>query len=237
MATMQRRHSSIPPEAQAMFAAIASLPTLPKERQREMLFEYARTRDSKLEARIVEANLRFVTSIILQDWRNMSLRLPLADLVQEGSLGLLHALRKFEPERGLAFTTYAVWWIRARVRWAVKESLSPVKIDRNRIALSAIGLPISISTESPELMEKVLPAIEPPSAEELDQARRVERYEVLMKKRLSPRERTVLHFRARGMTLQALGDQFGLSRERVRQIERQAITKVKKGLREGTEAA
>ena len=84
-------------------------------------------RDGDLEAahRLVCANLRFVVKVAME-YRGYGLRLP--DLVQEGNIGLMQAVRKFDPERGLRLITYAVWWIRATIQSYIMKSWSLVKI-------------------------------------------------------------------------------------------------------------
>ncbi len=81
--------------------------------------------DSAAGHRLVNANLRFVVKIA-NEYRSSGL--PMADLVQEGNLGLMKAVSKFDPERGLRLISYAVWWIRAYVQAYVLRSWSLVRI-------------------------------------------------------------------------------------------------------------
>jgi RNA polymerase sigma-32 factor len=78
--------------------------------EHDVAVRFAETRDPKLAARLVQANLRLVLKVALE--YRMSRR-NLTDLIQEGNLGLLHAVEKYDPHRGVKLATYAVWWIRA----------------------------------------------------------------------------------------------------------------------------
>src|SRR5882757_8782223 len=81
-----------------------------REHEHEVATEYRRTGDAHLAQQLVEANLRLVIKIAAEYSRFQG---NLADLVQEGNLGLLDAVSRFEPERGVRLVSYAGWWIRA----------------------------------------------------------------------------------------------------------------------------
>ncbi len=76
----------------------------------------ARAGDFAARQSMIEHNLRLVVSIAK---RYLGRGVPLSDLIEEGNLGLMHAIEKFEPERGFRFTTYATWWVRQSVERAV----------------------------------------------------------------------------------------------------------------------
>jgi len=89
---------------------------------------YARLADSGDEAarqRMIESNLRLVVKI---SRRYLNRGLPLLDLIEEGNLGLIHAVKKFDPERGFRFSTYATWWIRQAIERAVMNQSRTVRL-------------------------------------------------------------------------------------------------------------
>ena len=81
--------------------------------------------DFAARQRLIEHNLRLVVSIA-KHYTNRGLALP--DLIEEGNLGLIHALNKFDPERGFRFTTYATWWIRQAVERAIMNQSRTVRL-------------------------------------------------------------------------------------------------------------
>ncbi|MDR0563711.1 MAG: RNA polymerase sigma factor RpoS [Azoarcus sp.] len=84
-------------------------------------------RKGNFEARqtMIECNLRLVVAIAK---RYLNRGIPLLDLVEEGNLGLIHALEKFEPERGFRFSTYATWWIRQSIERAIMNQARTVRL-------------------------------------------------------------------------------------------------------------
>jgi len=101
---------------------VRSIPRLSREAEHELALA-ARTGDTDAGHRLVEANLRFVVAVALQ-YRRYGI--PISELIAEGSLGLILAVRKFDPERGTRFVTYAGYWIRAYVLDLVVKSASLV---------------------------------------------------------------------------------------------------------------
>jgi RNA polymerase sigma-32 factor len=101
---------------------VRSLPRLDRETEHQLAVQ-VRTGDSQAAHRLVEANLRFAVAVALQ-YRRYGI--PLSELIAEASLGLMLAVRKFDPDRGTRFVTYAGYWIRAYVLDLVVRSASLV---------------------------------------------------------------------------------------------------------------
>ena len=85
----------------------------------------ARAGDFEARQTMIERNLRLVVSIA-KHYANRGL--PLLDLIEEGNLGLIHALGKFEPERGFRFSTYATWWIRQTIERALINQARTIRL-------------------------------------------------------------------------------------------------------------
>lgn len=236
--------------------------------------ERARGKARRARERFVRANLRLTVSIARR-YRNRDL--PLIDLVQEGNLGLIKAVHRFDQTRGFRFSTYAHWWIRQAIERAVinrgrlirlpvhiieqrrvlkkahqqllnetgeepeLEALAQLSgLDENRIQeLQATGLGDALSLDEPlpdYPQRKLLDIIRDPEAPAIDDAlireNTSEKVRDLMK-HLSETERDVLmkRFGLEGddpLTLEEIGHQYGLSRERIRQIQVQGLQKMRR---------
>ena len=81
--------------------------------------------DQSARQRMIESNLRLVVKI---SRRYLNRGLPLLDLIEEGNLGLIHAVKKFDPERGFRFSTYATWWIRQTIERAIMNQSRTVRL-------------------------------------------------------------------------------------------------------------
>ena len=81
--------------------------------------------DESARQRMIESNLRLVVKIAR---RYINRGLPLLDLIEEGNLGLIHAVKKFDPERGFRFSTYATWWIRQTIERAIMNQSGTVRL-------------------------------------------------------------------------------------------------------------
>lgn len=116
MAPPQRPLRTITADALASYLAdVRRTPLLSPDEEAALGRRMAQGDDSAINE-LVEHNLRFVVQVAL---RYQGHGLPLADLINEGNLGLMHAARKFDPTRGTRFITYAVWWIRQAIMHAL----------------------------------------------------------------------------------------------------------------------
>ncbi|MBO5566593.1 MAG: sigma-70 family RNA polymerase sigma factor [Succinivibrio sp.] len=106
------------------FNSIRKYPLLTQEEEAE-ISKKARAGDKAATDTMITSNLRLVAKIA-RDYRNRGL--PLLDLIEEGNLGLIHAVKKFEPERGFRFSTYATWWIRQRIEQAIMSQSRIVRL-------------------------------------------------------------------------------------------------------------
>lgn len=224
------------------------------------------------KAELIRANLRLVVSIA----RQYSYRgLPMADLVQEGNLGLMRAVEKFDHTRGFKFSTYASWWIRQAVIRAIESQVRTIRIPIyklevvNRVKqtqkalfqklgrdatigeiaealemraddvdqlLSLVKEPMSLDAQvSDESDSSIIDFIENPEADcpsdEVECAALREQIEDALAS-LAPREEKVVRMRygigeAAQYSLEEIGSRFGLTRERIRQIEIKALRKLR----------
>ncbi len=250
------------------FSEISRHPLLSREEEERLTREYHETRDPQVASQIVLANLRLVVKIALdfqKFWRRNFL-----DLVQEGNIGLMQAVRKFDPYRGVKFSYYASFWIRAYILKFIMDNWRLVKIgttqaqrklfynlqkEKNRLlALGYEPVPKLIS-ERMNVSEKDVIDMESrmgshefsldspvssegedthldflPSANEDVETQVIDRqiHDRLAGELdafalgLTGKEKVIFERRLlteEPATLQELGKEFGLSRERVRQIE------------------
>jgi RNA polymerase primary sigma factor len=116
MTTLQQPLRPITPDALTSYLAeVRHTPLLSPDAEAALGRRLAQGDEHALHE-LVEHNLRFVVQVAL---KYQGHGLPLADLINEGNLGLLHAARKFDPTRGTRFITYAVWWIRQAIMHAL----------------------------------------------------------------------------------------------------------------------
>ena len=211
--------------------------------QDQFAASYHRTKDPRLERKLVEANLRLVVKIACDSDR--SRRRQLADLVQEGCLGLIEAIRRFDPAKGAHFSTYAGFWIRAFVMRHIMDNVRVFRVVRTRaqrvaffageVGASEVSLDASSGLNDRPLHE----VLAEPHASPLDLVEAAElakkvREEVAgLEGRLHRREATILRERllaAEPRPLREVGRNLSISGERVRQIEATLVATLRVGL-------
>jgi RNA polymerase primary sigma factor len=249
---------------QAYLRDINTIPLLSREAEIELATR-AQAGDQEALEKLIVGNLRYVVSIAR---RYLGYGVSLADLINEGNIGLIQAVKRFDPTRGVKLITYAVWWIRQAITQALAEQggviALPVKhLEKLRKVLGGyrrFTQHIGVEPSSEELAEEldlpagevesilhvyrhlsldtpigeeggksfldILPSTTAPSGEEayINVTLTQEIQELLS--HLPPREQQILRLRF-GMggepkTLEEIGGMLGLTRERVRQIEKQA---------------
>ncbi len=109
----------------AYMAEVSRHPLLTREEEQELATRYARTGDRDAAWKLVTANLRLVVKIAREYHRGV---FQLLDLIQEGNVGLMQAVKKFDPLKGVKLSTYAAWWIRAYVIRFIMDNWRQVKL-------------------------------------------------------------------------------------------------------------
>ena len=104
---------------------ISQFPLLTNEEEKELAYKWVKNGDTKAAQKLVTSHLRLVAKIAM-GYKGYGL--PIFDLISEGNLGLMQAVKKFDPDKGFRLATYAIWWIRASVQEYVLHSWSLVKI-------------------------------------------------------------------------------------------------------------
>jgi RNA polymerase sigma-32 factor len=255
-----------------------SLPTLSAEEEGDLTRAWATERDEAALQKLVSAHLRMVIS---QATRYRSYGLALPDLVQEGTVGLMQAAERFDPDRQVRFSTYAIWWIRAAIQDYVLRNWSVVRVGtthaekrlffnlrrlRAKIAQSGSGTlnpqqvsllaeELNVSLDVIENIDARLSArdcsVNEPFGEngdgewqdliaderatpeeqvtaELDSQTR-SRWLAAAMRELPGREQIIIrkrHLAENGATLEDLSHELGVSKERVRQLEKRALGKL-----------
>ena len=256
-------------------------PVLSREAEHELAVRYAQTGDLDAAYRLVASNLRLVVKIAYE-YRRAAFNV--LDLIQEGNVGLMNAVKKYDPFKGVKLSTYAAWWIRAYILRFVMDNWRMVKLGttqaqrklffnlrKEQQKLAAEGFDpgpkllaerLNVSEREIEEMDRrlggdefsidvpmsseegsatygdrlALPA--PAADEELanEELKRVLREELAeFAKTLEGKERFIFEKRMMSdepLTLQEIGDQFGVSRERARQIEAKLVGKLRARMQE-----
>ena len=254
---------------------IGANPLLTADEERA-LTRKVKTGDFDARQTMIERNLRLVVNIA-KHYLNRGI--PLLDLVEEGNLGLMHALEKFDPERGFRFSTYATWWIRQNIERAIMNQSRTIRLpvhvvkELNQVLrcqrrLEARGegdssieriaaelektpedvrrlLSLSEHTASLDAPLDIDPAlsigesIADDQTESPDAQIHTSKVEGLVRDwigALNEKQRTVIRHRygideCEMMTLEELVSQLGLTRERVRQIQLEALGQLRRSIR------
>jgi RNA polymerase sigma-32 factor len=264
---------------------IKRFPVLSAEEEFMLAKSYLDHGESEAAHKLVTSHLRLVAKIAMQ-YRGYGL--PVADLISEGNLGLMKAVKKFDPDKGFRLSTYAMWWIKASVTEYILRSWSLVKMgtmsaqkklffslrkakrrleiadasnmtEEQATALSdqfnmpadeiahmdrrmtardfSLNAPVSHTEEDSmefiDTLEDETPSAEIIVARAEEDGIRHEMLKLAMDE-LDERERHIFierRLKEDPITLEELGQEYGISRERVRQLENRAFNKVSKAVR------
>ena len=105
--------------------SIKNYPILSLEEEYKLAKDYTISKDRKLANKLITSHLRLVAKVVMT---YKGYGLPINDMISEGNVGLLIALKKFNPDKGFRFSTYALWWIKASVQKYILNSWSLVKL-------------------------------------------------------------------------------------------------------------
>ena len=250
---------------------IGKVPLLSAEREKELAGRMAEG-DENAKSELVEANLRLVVSIAK---RYVGKGMFFLDLIQEGNLGLMKAVDKFDFTKGFKFSTYATWWIRQAITRAIADQARTIRIPVHmvetihkvsryqrqmlqelgreathaeigekmgmsaervreimKVALDPVSLETPIGEEEDSHLGDFIPDEDTPSPSE--SASTTILREVIERElnTLTPREAHVIKLRfglydGRSRTLEEVGKEFDITRERIRQIESKALRKLR----------
>ena len=251
-------------------------PLLDLEEEKSVLLKYQQTQDSDLAYKLITSNLRLVVKIAMEFQRYWMQNL--LDLIQEGNIGLMQAVKKFDPFRGIKFSYYASFWIKAYILKFIMDNWKLVKVgttqaqrklfynlkkEKSRLMAQGIDpapklLAEKFSVSEKEIIEmdqrlgewelsldapvaddssvdhkSILPGKEASPEKTISEMQLKNIFRTKLQdfqKGLTPRENIIFEKRIlteEPLTLQDLGNQFGVSRERIRQLEEKLLKKVK----------
>ncbi|MBR4532707.1 sigma-70 family RNA polymerase sigma factor [bacterium] len=254
--------------------SVLSVPDLTREEEVDLFKEFKETQSKEAAQKIVVSNLKLVVNLAYK-FRNFR---DVPDLIQEGSLGLLTALQKFDLDKGVRFATYATWWIRAKIQEFIISQMSIVRFGKSRderklfFNMMATIKDIQSYDKDGEISkeeliqevarrlnvtpDKVIDALQVVSSyndisidqtiegsdeklielkdkSDFDQEIDDEDMKVKLQNAISTlneREKFVIwnrYLAEETMTLEEIGEKYGISKERVRQIESRALAKIK----------
>lgn len=261
---------------------IRKFPLLTPEEELDLAQRWRRNEDTEAAHRLVTSHLRLVAKIAM-GYRGYGL--PVSELISEGNIGMMQAVRRFDPDRGFRLATYAMWWIRAAMQEYILHSWSLVKMGTtaaqkklffNLRRLKGQMQAIDDGDLKPEQVNKIATELGVPEADVISMNQRMTapdhslnaplradsdgewqdwlvddhdnqeetlgeseefkgRQALLTEamKGLNDRERHILmerRLKEEPVTLEELSHQYGISRERVRQIEARAFEKLQKAM-------
>jgi RNA polymerase sigma-32 factor len=262
---------------------IRKFPMLEPNEEYMLAKRWKEAQDSDAAHRLVTSHLRLVAKIAM-GYRGYGL--PLSELISEGNVGMMQAVKRFDPDRGFRLATYAMWWIRAAIQEYILHSWSLVKMGTtaaqkklffNLRKLKGQLQAVEEGDLSPENLKKIATELDVPEADVISMNRRLaspdhslnaplradsegewqdwlvdesesqetmlgERQELGLRRdllvkamgHLNERERDILthrRLREQPTTLEDLSQKYGISRERVRQIEVRAFEKLQKAIK------
>jgi RNA polymerase sigma-32 factor len=262
---------------------IRKFPMLEPEEEYMLAKRWKEREDSEAAHRLVTSHLRLVAKIAM-GYRGYGL--PLSELISEGNVGMMQAVKRFDPDRGFRLATYAMWWIRAAIQEYILHSWSLVKMGTtaaqkklffNLRKLKGQLQAVEDGDLSPENLKKIATELDVPEADVVSMNRRLaspdhslnaplrsdsegewqdwlvdetesqetqlgDRQELGLRRDLLEKALTHLNERERHIlgerrlkdsptTLEDLSQQYGISRERVRQIEVRAFEKLQKAIK------
>lgn len=256
------------------FREIRKIPLLTADEERKLAYRVRRG-DEEARMKLIRSNLRLVIKIAK---KYANLGLPFPDLIEEGNLGLMKAVNKYDPRMGYRFSTYAAWWIRQHVIRAIANQARVVRIPiylnellhkwrkvteklthrygrkpRDSEIAKELRIPVKKVEELKQLARRVtsldVPISDEGDAEFIDllkddEIRAMDELVNLFEKEkvdellsmMDERERKIIEMRfglidGIARTLAETARKFGVTRERIRQIEKEALKKMKKILK------
>lgn len=267
----------------AYLTEVRRYPLLSPEEEHELAIRYREEGDKEAAERLVTANLRFVIKVAAE---YSKFGAKMIDLIQEGNVGLMHAVREFNPYKNVRLITYAVWWIRGYIREYLMRQHSMVRVGTTQAQkklfynlqkeqreleaggekadVKALSTRLGVSEYDVQEMQKRMSgrdvSLDTPldddsgasllsmradetSESPEDALMRSEQTAQLKEKldviipRLNEKEKYILEARLLAdepITLQEVGDKFGITRERARQLEARVIDKIRKEFTELT---
>lgn len=265
----------LPNQTDQFLSQIRSIKPLSPEREFELAVQYKETDSVEAAHELVVSHLPFVVKIAFQ-YRHYAI--PVQDLIQEGAIGLMKAVKRFDPYKGYRLVSFAVWWIKAYIKNFILRSWNLVKLgttqaqrrlffrmgdigehrdaDSKNARIDDLAKELNVKSDEVIEMEARMKAREWSLNEVINEDRDLTAMEMLEDtspnqekrlidketetklskvtkkalRKLDPRERFIVTKRFMDdspWTLQKLGEHFGTSRERIRQIEKRGLNKLK----------